>query len=65
MNRSQKLAVASSLAVQNLRGVLLHLEQNAPVEIKADAIAFAKKIDRYYRKRDGFIPRPVIRLCNT
>lgn len=51
LTRQQKYSIASTLATSSLKALLQRLAGND------EAMAFAVLIDRYFKKRDGFVPR--------
>ena len=59
MTWNQKYGIASLLSCNTLDTVITRL-QGCP-----NMIAWAKQADRYYRRRDGFVPRAVIRMVNA
>ncbi len=61
MTNKQKYSVATMLAIGSLQSVISRLEK-LPFDSK-DAIEFAKKIDPFYTKKDGFVPQKVRKLC--
>ena len=63
MTRNQKYAIATSLATSSLEATIAKLDC-LDTDLRVAGIAFANSIDQHYRKRDGFIPRAVIRLIN-
>jgi hypothetical protein len=56
LSPNQRYSVASMLAVGTLASVESRLAGNV------EALKLARSIDRYYTKRDGFIPRPVLAI---
>lgn len=57
LSATQRYAIATAMATTATSVVLAKLVDNA------DAIAFANRIAKHYKRKDGFIPRPVIVLC--
>lgn len=58
LTRQQRYSIATGLAVSNLQAIAARLQGNQ------EALEFATTIDKHYRKRDGFIPRAVLRIVN-
>lgn len=53
MTQSQKYAIATAMATTSFSVVVERLGDNQ------EAILFATSISKFYRKRDGFVPKRV------
>ena len=64
--QKQKYAIATKLCISNLNVVMKKLWENEYLTIqeKKHWADFTVKINKYYKKRDGFIPPIVIRIVN-
>lgn len=60
----QKYAIATMLAQQSLEATIAAIRKRTLPDVQESAIQFAKEIDKYYRKRDGFVPKIVVDICN-
>lgn len=54
----QRYAVATRLSIDTLENTLRKI-------VGEELKEFAKQIDKHYKKRDGFIPREVLRILNS
>ena len=59
LSKQQRYSIASLLAVNTTETVLKKIEP-----FDQEAIDFVNRIAKYYKKRDGFVPRPVINIIN-
>jgi RNA polymerase sigma factor (sigma-70 family) len=59
LSQQQKYSVATMLATNTLEPTLARLKDNPAAQ------AFAKQIDKYYKRRDGFVPQKVRDLVNA
>lgn len=66
LNKQQMYNIASVLATSDLNAVLNSITHNELIsdDIKKQAVYFANQIDKYYKKRDGFVPQKVINVIN-
>jgi hypothetical protein len=61
MTNQQKYSVAVLLSTDTLSSVISRLARLDPtVYPVAESISFARRIDRHYGRRDGFVPRRVL-----
>lgn len=58
LSYQQKYSIATLLACNTLADVLERLKDNP------EAVEFANSIDRFYKNRDGFVPKKVISILN-
>lgn len=66
LTRMQRYSVASMLATNTLRPTINRLIASC-AELGTNNepfVAFAKLIDKYFAKRDGFIPPAVVKMVN-
>lgn len=61
LTQSQKYSIATLLSVNTLEATLYKIRQSHLNEV-VEGVEFAKLINKYYKKRDGFVPRPVIKM---
>jgi hypothetical protein len=64
LSQSQKYSIASMLAINTLDAATATIERFNDSAVSVEASDFARRIDKFYRKRDGFVPRRVIDIIN-
>ena len=64
--QKQKYSIATLLCNNNLNAVMKQLWENEYLTIqeKKHWADFTVKINKYYKKRDGYVPPAVIRIVN-
>lgn len=65
LTHNQRYAIASSMAVSSLETVIARLLKHGKEldHYPSEEITFARSINVYFGKRDGYIPKQVLQLC--
>jgi hypothetical protein len=58
LTKQQQYSIASTLATSSTATVKTKLAGNS------EAISFIEKIEKYFVKKDGFIPKQVLKIIN-
>lgn len=61
LTREQKYGIATMLATSSYSSVQQRIKQYPDASLVEAALAFASSIDPLYVRRDGFIPKTVIK----
>jgi hypothetical protein len=62
LNPNQKYGIASALAADNLDNVIANLNKLPFPDLISEGVKFAKHLNQFFKKRDGFIPAAVLEL---